>query len=279
MDNEQVDSPVEGQEEQTQVSEQEAKEQVKALLNDEPVETEVAQEETPEQTEVETPKSVVISDEIIDKFPSLKMFRGKNLEELAPVYDKLVRKYQNEIREKKELERKLEKTSLTELGEPPDPIENRAEFDKWLQKRDELVKSQVKTEPQPTMNPLAEVQKRLPDVDINKVADEWAKFNARRLFDATGNLRPDIQKMYQEEPDLMVDEIVNFYGLLSKAEQNELAIETKAKEETYKRTKEAFKKAKETKKESSQINSVPRTSTLTPEDELLNQIYQKAFTG
>ena len=278
----QVDSPVEGQEEHKELSEAEQKKQVKTLLGTETVETEVAQEEIPVEAEVETPQPIVISDEIIEQFPSLRMFRGKNLTELAPVYDKLVRKYQNEIRERKELERKLEKSSLTELGEPPDQVEKPKEFKTWLENRDNLIREQAKSEiePAPTMNPLTEVQKRLPkDVDINKVADEWAKFNARRLFDTTGQLKPQIKQMYQEDPDLMTDEIVSFYGLLSKAEQNEMAIETRAKEESYKKTKDAFKKARETKEESSQINSVSRTNEITPEDELLTQIYQKAFSG
>lgn len=273
MENEQVDSPVEGQEEQTQVNVQE---QVKALLADEP--EPVAE---PEKTEPEIePEKVepVVTDEMIDKYPSLKMFRGKKLEDLTPIYDKLVRKYQNEIRLRKELEGKLEKTSLNELGEPPDPIENRAEFDKWLKKRDELIRSQVK-QPEPEVNYLAEVQKRLPNVDVEKVANDWAKYNSRRLFDETGTLRPEIQALYQRDPELMIEEITNFYELSSKASKNEVTIEQEAKKQAYQKTKDNFKEARKTKKESSEVHSVSRTTELTPEDELLQKIYNSAFQG
>lgn len=281
----QVESPVEEtkEEETVELSEDEQVEQVRNLLNPDSTETKEAEEseaetETQEETQEEV-KPDIISDEIIEQFPTLKMYRGKPIKELAPSYDKLVRKLHETIQKNKELEGKLSKTSLNELGEPPDPIENRAEFDKWLEKRDELIKSQVKVEPEPVINPLAEVKKRLPDADVEKIADEWAKFNSRRLFDATGNLKPEIKKMYQEDPDLMVDELISFYNLLSKAEQNELQIEKKAKEETFKQTKEAFKKARQTKKESSQVQTVQRNVTTTPEDQMLMNILKYAEEG
>lgn len=281
----QVESPVEEtkEDETVELSEDEQVEQVRNLLNPDSTETKEAEEseaetETQEETQEEV-KPDIISDEIIEQFPTLKMYRGKPIKELAPSYDKLVRKLHETIQKNKELEGKLSKTSLNELGEPPDPIENRAEFDKWLEKRDELIKSQVKVEPEPVINPLAEVKKRLPDADVEKIADEWAKFNSRRLFDATGNLKPEIKKMYQEDPDLMVDELISFYNLLSKAEQNELQIEKKAKEETFKQTKEAFKKARQTKKESSQVQTVQRNVTTTPEDQMLMNILKYAEEG
>lgn len=281
----QVESPVEEtkEDETVELSEDEQVEQVRNLLNPDSTETKEAEDseaetETQEETQEEV-KPDIISDEIIEQFPTLKMYRGKPIKELAPSYDKLVRKLHETIQKNKELEGKLSKTSLNELGEPPDPIENRAEFDKWLEKRDELIKSQVKVEPEPVINPLAEVKKRLPDADVEKIADEWAKFNSRRLFDATGNLKPEIKKMYQEDPDLMVDELISFYNLLSKAEQNELQIEKKAKEETFKQTKEAFKKARQTKKESSQVQTVQRNVTTTPEDQMLMNILKYAEEG
>lgn len=281
----QVESPVEEtkEEETVELSEDEQVEQVRNLLNPDSTETKEAEEseaetETQEETQEEV-KPDIISDEIIEQFPTLKMYRGKPIKELAPSYDKLVRKLHETIQKNKELEGKLSKTSLNELGEPPDPIENRAEFDKWLEKRDELIKSQVKVEHEPVINPLAEVKKRLPDADVEKIADEWAKFNSRRLFDATGNLKPEIKKMYQEDPDLMVDELISFYNLLSKAEQNELQIEKRAKEETFKQTKEAFKKARQTKKESSQVQTVQRNVTTTPEDQMLMNILKYAEEG
>ena len=275
------EAPVETEEvEQPELSEDEQVEQVKALLTTETTESEPTPEPEPEpepEAEPEPEKIVesILSDEMIEKYPSLKALRGKSLKELAPVYDKLVRKYQNEIRENKELKGKLSKTSLQELGSPPDPIENPKEFKDYQDKRDELIREQTKAEMaevKPTVNPLQEVKERLPDVDIEKLADEWAKFNARRLFDSTGNLKPEIQKMYQEDPDLMTDEIINFYDLSSKANQNEFQIEKKATEKTYEKTKANFKEARKTKKEASQVNAVSRNVELTSEDVLLTNI-------
>ena len=277
---EQIDSPAEQeeqqQEQQIEISEEEQKEQVKSLLETPQPET---PEQEPEETPVEEVSQPVFTDDMIDKYPSLKMFRGKTIAEIAPAYQKIVSKYQDQIRRNKELEGKLEKTSLSDLGEPPDPIENRKEFDAWLKKRDEVVKSQVKVDTQPTANPMTELQTRLPNVDVNKLADEWAKYNSAMLFDETGNLRPEIQTLYQKNPDLMVDSIVKYYNLYLKANQTEVDIQKKAKEEAFKKTKENFKMANKTKSESSQFNSVPRTSELTPEDELIATIYKKALSG
>jgi len=291
MEQDQVESAVETQEEtqettkqeETVLTEAEQHEQVKALLGDETKneEPETQEPETQEvQEEVQEVQSVepIISDEMIQQFPQLKMYRGKPLKDLGKAYANLVGKLHQTIKENNELKGKLEKSSLTELGDPPDPIENRAEFDKWLQRRDELVKSQVQpVQQQPAMNPMVEIQNRLPQgVDVNKVADEWAKFNSRMLFDETGNLKSEMKALYEKEPDLMIDSVVNFYNLLSKAQQNELAIEKKAKQEAYKQTKDAFKKARTTQKDSSQVSVVPRTSESTPEDEILTKIYQIA---
>jgi hypothetical protein len=280
-----IDSPAEGQEEQetseqqVEISEEEQQEQVKALLNTETTEEPEAETQTEVEEQTEVIPEAVFTDEIIDKYPALKMFRGKTITEIAPAYQKIVSKYQDLIRLYKELEGKLEKTSLTDLGEPPDPIENRAEFDKWLKKRDELVRSQVKPAEQSTTNPMMEVQARLPGVDVNKVADEWAKFNSDMLFDETGNLRPEIEALYKKNPELMVESIVKHYNIHLRANQNETEIEKKAKAEAYKKTKENFKMAQKTKSESSQINSIQRTSDLTPEDEILGKIYQSALSG
>ena len=285
--NEQVETAVEEtkQEDTLEVSEAEQKAQVKALLEpQEEVQTEVTQEETTETEPVQESKEEVtpktIDDKLIEKFPQLKMYRGKLIEDLAPAYANLVGKMYELSRENNELKGKLEKTSLDELGEPPDPIDNRKEFDKWLAKRDSLIKSQIpESKPEP-VNHLAVVQQRLPEgIDAQKVADSWTKFNAVRLFDETGNLRPEIQKLYQDHPEIMIDEITNFYKLSSQANQNEFMIQKKAKEEAYQKTKENFKQAQKTKKESSSVNAVQRTTDVTPEDEILTKIYQLAQTG
>lgn len=280
----QVDPAVEEtkQEETVEISEAEQKGQVRALLGEETKEeSEEVQEEPQTETEEIQSQEPVISDEMIEQFPQLKMYRGKPLKDLGKAYANLVGKLHQTIKENNELKGKLEKSSLTELGDPPDPIENREAFDKWLQKRDELIKSQIpKSEPQPTIDPLMEAKKRLPEgTDVQKLADAWAKFNARMLFDETGNLKQEIKSLYEKEPELMIDSIVNFHSLLSKTEQNELAIETKAKQEAYNKTKDAFKKARKTQSESSQVNVVSRTNETTPEDEILSKIYQAAQSG
>lgn len=279
-ENEQVESAVEEtkQEETLEVSEAELKRQVKSLLGEETQEKtqeETQKEETQEETKVPEP---IVTDELIEQFPTLKMYRGKPVSQLAPIYDKLVRKLTSEIQKRKELEGKLEKTSLDGIGEPPDPIENRAEFDKWLKKRDELVKSQVK-QPEPEVDYLIEVQKRLPNVDAREVVNDWAKHNSRRLFDETGNLRPEVQALYQRDPELMIEEITNFYELSSKANKNEDTIEQESKKQAYLKTKENFKEARKAKKESSEVHAVSRTTELTPEDELLQKIYNSVQSG
>ena len=276
------------------VSEAEVKEQVKGLLEQEP-ETEVAQEtqetqetqeEVQEETQTktqETQEPLVVDDELVEKYPQLRMYLGKPIKNLADAYANLVGKMHGVIKENNELKGKLSKTSLDELGAPPDMVENPDKFKEWLDKRDKMIREQAISEQsnQPEqIDYLAVVQKNLPEgVDSKRVADAWSKFNSARLFDEVGQLRPEIQKLYSEHPQIMVDEILNFYNLSSKANQNDFTIKSEAKKEAYKQTKENFKQAQKTKKESSQINSVQRTSEATPEDEILTKIYQLAQSG
>ena len=105
----QVESPVEEtkEEETVELSEDEQVEQVRNLLNPDSTETKEAEEpeaetETQEETQEEV-KPDIISDEIMEQFPTLKMYRGKPIKELAPSYDKLVRKLHETIQKNKEL--------------------------------------------------------------------------------------------------------------------------------------------------------------------------------
>ena len=269
------------------LTEAEQAEQVKQLLSDEPEgEPEKEPEGEPEELsgkpgEPEREPEVV-TDELIEKFPTLKMYRGKPLKDVMGGYDGIVRQYNAILNEKKELEKKLKKDSLSELGEAPDRIEDPEGFNKWLKKRDDLIRqqaleSQVK---QPQTNYLTEVQKRLPEgTDVNKVIEGWSKFNSDILYDEFGNLRQEVSYLYSQNPNLLVSEILKYYNLVSKAEQNDTLIQKKVKQETYERTKQSIKDAQRTIKESKDVKATPRTEALTEEDELLSQIYAKANSG
>ena len=110
-------------------------------------ESEESQEETQDEPEEIQSAEPVVSDELIEQFSTLKMYRGKPLSVLPKAYDSLVRKLTEQATELKTLKGKLEQSSLNELGDPPDYYTEREEFDKWLEKRDKLIKSQ---QPEPT---------------------------------------------------------------------------------------------------------------------------------
>lgn len=269
------------------LTEAEQAEQVKQLLNDEPEgepekEPEGEPEELSDKPGEPEREPEVVTDELIEKFPTLKMYRGKPLKDVMGGYDGIVRQYNAILNEKKELEKKLKKDSLSELGEAPDRIEDPEGFNKWLKKRDDLIRqqaleSQVK---QPQTNYLTEVQKRLPEgTDVNKVIEGWSKFNSDILYDEFGNLRQEVSYLYSQNPNLLVSEILKYYNLVSKAEQNDTLIQKKVKQETYERTKQSIKDAQRTIKESKDVKATPRTEALTEEDELLSQIYAKANSG
>ena len=269
------------------LTEAEQAEQVKQLLSDEPEgepekEPEGEPEELSDKPGEPEREPEVVTDELIEKFPTLKMYRGKPLKDVMGGYDGIVRQYNAILNEKKELEKKLKKDSLSELGEAPDRIEDPEGFNKWLKKRDDLIRqqaleSQVK---QPQTNYLTEVQKRLPEgTDVNKVIEGWSKFNSDILYDEFGNLRQEVSYLYSQNPNLLVSEILKYYNLVSKAEQNDTLIQKKVKQETYERTKQSIKDAQRTIKESKDVKATPRTEALTEEDELLSQIYAKANSG
>jgi len=252
----------------------EASEKIKQLLTEEP-EGEPKEEVKEEVKEPKGEPVPLIPDDLIEKFSTLKMYRGKPITELIPAYDGMVRKLNQVINEKKELEKKLDQDGLKSIGDPPDPIDDPKGFDKWLQRRDEIIRSQTKPEVvEPQINPLQIIQQKLPEgVDANKVADEWAKFNSDTLFDELGGLRPEFQTLYKQKPELLVSQIVNYYNLMNKAEQNEVLIQSKAKEQAYGQVKQSFKDAKRTKSETLQSNAAQRQTELTPEDEILSNIF------
>ena len=85
----------------------------------------------------------------------------------------------------------------------------------------------------PQVNWVAKVQEVLPkDVDVQKVIDSWDKFNAERLYDEMGNLRPEIQTFYNSHPQILINEMKRHYALSSQAEKNSMTIQQGSKEQS-----------------------------------------------
>lgn len=279
--NDQVDETVNQPEVETPVIEQ-----IGELLNgnqttDEP-ETETA---TQEQQQVEPEKKetpiIIIDDAMIQQFPTLKMYRGKPLLDYLPkAYHNVTLAYSENQKKLKQLEKEQAKQKLPDISTIPDMVEKPEEFKKWLAEEKERIRQEVLSEiPQPEVNWVAKVQEVLPkEADINKVIDSWDKFNAERLYDESGGLRPEIQQFYNTHPQILIEEIKKFYNLSSQAEKNSMTIQSEANNKAYKTITNSIKKSNENKENvtAAQFNQIPRTEQSTPEDEMLANIYKIA---
>ena len=279
----QVEETVENQAEavQDQVAETvDAKEELGKLLHPVQEQIEESQEVIQEtKEEVQTKEVGIIDDEMIQQFPTLKMYRGKSLLDIPKAYHNLTLAYAEDHRRLKQIEKEQAK-KLPDISTIPDPVEKPEEHRKWLEDYTERVRKEaLESVPQPQVNWVAKVQEVLPkDVDVQKVIDSWDKFNAERLYDEMGNLRPEIQTFYNSHPQILINEIRGHYALSSQAEKNSMTIQQEANNKAYKTVTNSLKKANETKEDlvKANFNQVNRSNEGTPEEDLLALIYKKA---
>lgn len=284
MNEGQVESTSEGQAEASegQVEETPIVEQVGELLrqDNQNVETKETPEVNPEVKQEEPQQEVgIIDDAMIQQFPNLKMWRGKSIkDELPKALYNITKKFTETSMELSKLKDEKAKQSLPKPSDVPDPVEKPEEFKQWLADYTEGIRKSAQPQPQPR-DIVSDVTKALPqDADVNKVIDEWSKFNSERLFDETGQLRPELQSFYDKNPHILISEIKSFYQLSSKAQKNTMTIQTEAKNQAYKTVTESIKKSNENKENLSQaqFNQIPRTDQMTQEDVMLANIYNIA---
>jgi len=299
-ENTQADPTVDNQAEavENQVEEAPVIEQIGELLKGnpnsevEPIQEEVpAQDEEPKEdlkekpTEVQNeepkqskPDELIIDDALIERYPTLKMYRGKKiLEDLPKAYHNIVLAYAEDHKKLKQIEKEQAKQKLPELSAIPDPVAEPDEFKKWLADYTEKVKSEVT--PPPQVDWVAEARKVLPpEVDFDKVRENFLNFNAERFFNELGELRPEVAGFYEKNPHILINEMKTYYQLASQAEKNAMAIKSEANTKAYNTIKTSLKKANENKEDlpQAQFNQVGRTDRSTPEDELLANIYKIA---
>lgn len=280
----QVEETVENQAEavQDQVAETvDAKEELGKLLHPEVQEPIQESQEVIQEVkeEVQTKEVGIIDDEMIQQFPTLKMYRGKSLLDIPKAYHNLTLAYAEDHRRLKQIEKEQAK-KLPDISTIPDPVEKPEEHRKWLEDYTEKVRKEALSEvPQPQVNWVAKVQEVLPkDADVQKVIDSWDKYNAERLYDEMGNLRPEIQSFYNSHPQILINEIRGHYALSSQAEKNSMTIQQEANNKAYKTVTNSIKKSNENRDElvKANFNQVNRTNVGTPEEDLLALIYKKA---
>lgn len=225
----------------------------------------------------------VVDDSIIEQFPYLRSYYGKPLKQVAVAYGHLVRELTKAKMELSEL--KKSKTEV-KLDEVPDPIEDPEGFKKWYAAEQQRIREEAlqeaKLQAQPQVDWVGEVKKYLPpEADVNKVLNSFRNFNALRFYNEYGQIRPEIERFYNEHPEVLIEEIRNHYLLASQAEKNKMAIQNESNKKAYETVTKSLKKAKEHKEDlrSAQVNIVGRSQEMTPEEELLNSMFQKLKGG
>ena len=264
------------EEKSEQVVEEPKKEEVQPP---EPVEGE---QKEPQEVVQDEPKPEFIDDSIIEQYPTLKMYRGKPIKDALKAYDSLARKFTSSQQELVKLKQKQISDSKRKASDFPDPVEKPEEFEKSLSEYEKQIRederNRLANQPeQPDI--VGEVAKLLPkDTDVNKVIDGWVKFNSARIFNEFGERRPDTTNFYKQNPDVLFNEIAEFYNLSNRAEKNEMQIISEGKDLAYKNVKNAFKEGNKNKENApnAEVNAISRSEEkLTEEDELLMKMYEK----
>ena len=265
-------------EEQTELSDEQVAEQVSQLTNEESEvsedQVEEQSEETEEQTEEVQAEIPIIDEEMVKDNPVLRSYIGKPVTNLAPAYQRIVSQYHNNSKELAELKRQIAESSLQNTDDIPDMVEKPEEFKKWKEdfaKANQEIGAGQKQEPQVDL--MAELAKRLPQgTDVNKTVQGFLNDNAERLFDELGQFRPEMESLYQKNPEVLYKEVVKFQQNYEKENEDE-AVTRKA---GHKKLKSDFKKARDSKKEApgTQVNTISKDVKLTPEEEMLVEIQE-----
>ncbi len=230
---------------------------------------EEAQEETQASEETEEQTIPIIDDEMIKQYPVLRSYYGKPVTDLAPTYANIVSKFTQNSQELKETKNKLAELSLQDIGDMPDSVDKPEEFKKWLKDRDEKILQTAKVEPQ--VDIIAELATRLPaGTDVKTLVDGWANENAQRLFDTMGNLRDEMQSLYQNNPEVLYQEVSAFQKSQAKENEDEAVV----RKAGHKKLQSDFKKARNSKKDmpNSNVQTISKEVKLTEEEEMLQRI-------
>ncbi|MCZ2268478.1 MAG: hypothetical protein LC124_06450 [Ignavibacteriales bacterium] len=245
-------------------------------------ESETTPEPKKEEPKLEVSKDVIIDEAMVQQYPRLKMFLGKPvLEALPKAYDNVVLAYKKDHEELIKIKQEQAKNSLNS-SEVPDSIEKKEEFDKWLAERDDKIRQQAIDEylsqAKVQTDWVAEARKIVPDgVDFNKFNQEFMMFNAERFYNELGEVRPEVENFYNANPQVLISEMKKYYELTSQANKNKSVIEKEGKDTAYKTITNSLKKAQENKDDQlAQFNAVERSTQVTPEDEILANIYKIA---
>lgn len=242
------------------------------------------QDKTQETKEEVAPVQVepVIDDTMINEYPALKMYKGKPLKDLGKAYQNIVKAFTENQMRLKQIEKERAKRSIPEPTEVPDPVENPDEFRKYMETYAASIKQQAIDEylsqAKVQTDWVAEARKIVPDgVDFNKFNQEFMMFNAERFYNELGEVRPEVENFYNANPQVLISEMKKYYELTSQANKNKSVIEKEGKDTAYKTITNSLKKAQENKDDQlAQFNAVERSTQVTPEDEILANIYKIA---
>uniref|UniRef100_A0A6H1ZX18 Uncharacterized protein n=1 Tax=viral metagenome TaxID=1070528 RepID=A0A6H1ZX18_9ZZZZ len=294
--NEEVEQPQELEEtgvEQPEVESNEAEEAEEQTVSDEidallgGAESEETETQEIEQAEV-SKEQAVITDEIIKKFPMLKSFKGKPVEETFNAYEHLSRKLsplsqkvkelqtqlENKAEVKSEIKEELERIDLLEL----EPEEQLKAIDKLIDRRLESRLKAFEAKLMPLERTareneearfLSEIQSVIPEgLKAVDVLGGWREENKEVLFDEEGNPTPLFQA-YVQMPELLKKEVAK-YGKTLKPDK---ATNVKDNSIDYKKRVQKAQREAEQKKSGVQYN-LGHDEELNDAEKLLMEINQ-----
>ena len=257
------------------LAEEETIKKVSELLNEkeEPTEEKIKEVEKTEESSEEVETLVpIIDEEFVKLHPATKRYFGKPVTELGKQYQSIVTEFNEKSRLIIELKKKLAAATIPKIEDEPDPVDEKEAHAKWTIEREEAIRAdeRSKTTEQPQqVNYQTEIAKRLPaDVDVNKVIESWSNANAMRLYDNYGELRPESRLLYENNPDILTQEVIEYYDLSSKADKTDEEI----KKAGHTRVRDDFKKARGKSVRKTDVNIVERTKEATETDRMLENI-------
>lgn len=243
-------------------------------------ETQAPESQVQEQPQVNSQE--LIDDSFLEKYPSLKYYRGKPIESIAGGYEKLVKTLNNQSQEINKLKQQITSNSKKKASDFSDSVEHPQKFEQELADFETQIRederNRIASQPQQP-NLVNEIKESLPEgVDVQKVIDGWVGFNSAMIFNEYGERRPEVTQFYNQNPEILVRQITDYYTLASRAEKNEMQIKTEGKNLAYNNVKDSLRKANQNRENipNAIVNAIPRNQeNLSETDELLVKIRSK----
>lgn len=220
----------------------------------------------------------VVTEELAQEYPDMKLFVGKPLTDyyrsISEQRKHLARVEQDNAFLRRQVEimshqqeaqpQKTTQPDTVEVGKMPDPLEDKAGFEKWLADRDAAMEQRLMSKVEPIAKPVHDMeQARMRDQILTalkaKLPDGVTPEDAIRAFGAARKdlWTPKLDEFYGNNPSVLVQDVVDFARAIHLEEELKAAEITHKNELTH-RAADLSRKAADSKEPTPSVTAATR---------------------